>query len=257
MSENLVLEFGNTRWKLGSVDREYQVTLVGSGHDLAQLTDLILHVAPTFVGVASVAPPQTVLDLRHALADSGVELLEASPEQGFGITLCYVDPSRLGVDRWLTLLAARYHGANQAAQSHAIIDAGTAVTLDVLNANGHHRGGWIAPGFRLMQESLIQKSTRLRVSDNVPDAILGEGTEAAIHLGCQASLQGFAHTAIQSAEEALGSPPDCLWFTGGDSGLINKKALQIAAKTQVIERPNLVLEGLAQWLSFKSPPRSF
>lgn len=251
MSENLVLEFGNTRWKLGEVHESHHVTPLQSGHSDQALVSAILEFAPKSIAVASVAAPQRVELLQSALRNTEIQLRIATPEPGFGIRLCYPEPARLGVDRWLALLAAK-HSQPKRALSHVVIDAGTAVTMDVLDSTGQHLGGWIAPGFHLMQDALVQKSTRLQIDTRVPSDTLGKDTASGIYLGCKASLQGFVVGALESAERALGEAADVLWLTGGDSHLINKKGLQLAGHTQLIERPHMVLEGLAYWLTLHS-----
>lgn len=245
MSAPLLLEFGNTRWKLARVTDQETLEFLGVGSELEPLIALIQSMSAPYVAVANVAKPEHVQRL-HDACKGRAEVQEAVVESGYDITLCYQDPSRLGVDRWLTLLAVR-----PAKESVAIIDAGTAVTLDVLSADGEHLGGWIAPGFRLMQEALIQKSSRLRINDEAPVGLIGKGTEAAIHLGCQASLQGFAAEAVLAAKESLQEYPDRVIITGGDGKLINKKALPHVPEGVVEERPHLVLEGLAQWIKHR------
>ncbi|HET7924258.1 MAG TPA: type III pantothenate kinase, partial [Rhodanobacteraceae bacterium] len=75
---------------------------------------------------------------------SSLELVATAAEQ-FGVRCAYKDPSRLGVDRWVAVLAA-YHVARGAA---CAIDAGTAVTLDAVDSAGTHLGGLIFPSARL------------------------------------------------------------------------------------------------------------
>ena len=60
-----------------------------------------------------------------------------------GLRIAYPDPARLGVDRWLAMLAARRLSL---AQPVIIAMAGTALTLDVVDAHGRHLGGFIPPG---------------------------------------------------------------------------------------------------------------
>ncbi|WP_194757170.1 type III pantothenate kinase [Aliidiomarina indica] len=245
MSEPLLLEFGNTRWKLARAAAQGTVEFIAVGSEIEPLLAYIQSAHASYLAVASVAREEHLNHLRDACSGR-IDVHEATVEVGYDITLCYEDPSRLGVDRWLTLL-----GMRPAKESVAIIDAGTAITLDVMNADGAHLGGWIAPGFRLMQEALIQKSSRLRISEQQPVGLLGTGTEAAIHLGCQASLQGFAAEAVMAAKESLQEYPDRIILTGGDAKLINKKALPHGPNGVVEKRPHLVLEGLAQWVTFQ------
>jgi type III pantothenate kinase len=70
-----------------------------------------------------------------------------------GLRVAYEDPSRLGVDRWLALLAAQGHWGSGSA---LIVDAGTAVTYDLLHDGGRHLGGLILPGIEMMRGALLQ-----------------------------------------------------------------------------------------------------
>ncbi len=82
--------------------------------------------------------------LVAARPGASLELVATSAER-FGVRCAYADPSRLGVDRWVAVLAA-YHAARGAA---CAIDAGTAVTFDAVDGTGAHLGGLIFPGARL------------------------------------------------------------------------------------------------------------
>ena len=66
-----------------------------------------------------------------------------STAKALGVTNGYQQPERLGVDRWMTLLAA----LKMSSGDRIIIDAGSAITLDLLRADGQHLGGAILPGF--------------------------------------------------------------------------------------------------------------
>ena len=68
-----------------------------------------------------------------------------------GVVNGYADPSLLGVDRWVAVVGA-YHRVRGAV---VVADIGTAATIDVVAADGRHRGGYIVPGPRLMVASLL------------------------------------------------------------------------------------------------------
>src|SRR5690606_29009768 len=74
------------------------------------------------------------------------------------LRLCYADPARFGVDRWLALL-----GARRACPAAPLLLAacGTALTLDLVDHDGQHRGGMIAPSPALMLEALRRRAPHL------------------------------------------------------------------------------------------------
>jgi len=72
-----------------------------------------------------------------------------------GVINAYREPARLGVDRWLTLIALRARFSSPV----CVLDCGTAVTIDVLGLSGQHLGGLILPGFGLMQHALLEHTS--------------------------------------------------------------------------------------------------
>lgn len=77
-----------------------------------------------------------------------------------GVTVAYQEPSRLGVDRWLAMLAAHNRFSEKI---KIIIDSGTALTIDVVDNNGFHLGGYILPGLEMM-ESALQNGTSITLN---------------------------------------------------------------------------------------------
>lgn len=157
-----------------------------------------------------------------------------------GVVNAYRQPGRLGADRWVAMIGAR------AACSGAclVVDAGTAVTIDALCADGRHLGGQILPGLRLMAHALSENtsdlpSLRQRASAAArPADLFARSTTAAIAQGTIGAVTGAIERAVRGLEQQ-GVKPTIL-LTGGDAPLL-KKFLAIDAEL----RPNLVLEGLA------------
>ena len=74
------------------------------------------------------------------------------------MTSGYRDPERLGVDRWLALIAAR----ERSKQPTVIVDAGSACTIDLLDSEGRHLGGYILPGLTAMGEALVRGTHQIQ-----------------------------------------------------------------------------------------------
>jgi len=157
-----------------------------------------------------------------------------------GVTNGYHQPERLGVDRWVALIGARA----SCDSACVIVDAGTAITIDALNADGHHLGGQILPGLVLMAEALEENTSDLpSLSDRLSDAIgnadlFANSTSAAISRGVVGAAVGAIELALRGLRKDGLDP--ALLITGGDADLING-LLGEAAQL----RPDLVLEGLA------------
>lgn len=148
-----------------------------------------------------------------------------------GLTVAYADPSRLGVDRWLMMLAAWC----KTGAACCVVSAGTALTFDAVDADGQHRGGFIAPGLSAMLDATLGNT---RFPAELPaahySAGLGVDTEACVRQG--AYLAGLG--AIDRGLAAAGAP-DARYLCGGDASLLLP---QLRGRWQ--HRSELVLEGL-------------
>ena len=159
-----------------------------------------------------------------------------TPAEGGGIRIAYPDPGQLGTDRWLVMVAARAQGLLPA----CIIDCGSAITLDVVDEAGLHRGGMILPGLAAQQAGLSQIAPALPEADlNQSAPLLARNTADAVAAGL---LQGTA-AAVEglcarfTAETGLDLPT---LLTGGDAAHIQP---HLQRRATVVA--DLVLAGLA------------
>jgi type III pantothenate kinase len=151
-----------------------------------------------------------------------------------GVRNGYEDAARLGVDRWLALVAAY-------AQTHAaccIVDCGTTITVDLVAEDGRHLGGYIVPGLHLMRDALAARSKALSTAQ-IPweAAIPGTSTLAAVHNGILAMALGFLRD-LHYQDAQAGRTVE--WFlTGGDAPSL---AAHLDWSCRLI--PDLVMDGL-------------
>ena len=105
----------------------------------------------------------------------------AATRQTAGVVNSYDDHSRMGVDRWLVMLAA-YNDCNKAC---CIVDCGSAITVDYVAADGQHQGGYIIPGLRLMRGTLLQNTAEIIVDKDLEgfDLTPGNDTSSAVTHG--------------------------------------------------------------------------
>ena len=199
--------------------------------------------------------------LRQLAEKTGVQVhsLE-TPATAFGVTVAYVDPARLGIDRWLGMLAATDCFANE---NLAILSLGTAITLDLLGADGTHLGGWIWPGARLMRRCLTEQIATLNdvpVSD--PDLTPGCDTASAVSSGLQHLFWGGLNSGLAEAarfwQQNGASFGRVVVHGGGAPGLMEQWSAEpqrLAQPWQLIYQPDLVLRGLSRYnsASFKTP----
>lgn len=145
----------------------------------------------------------------------------------------YAEPGRMGVDRWLAMLGARARERGRL----CVIDAGSALTIDIVSAAGQHEGGYIIPGFALMERALLLDTGRVRFDEQVDYALTpGRSTAQAVRHGIAVAQAG----AVALAVEQLGSEPVALFFCGG-SGETLMRLLPHGGHWV----PDLVFEGLA------------
>lgn len=231
----ILLEIGNTRWKLASYT-DKNLAFIGYGSGTDDLLTALSGYATEQLLFASVASDQVNNQLQQQLTQAGVAFVQVeTAHTQAGVTNAYDDYGRLGVDRWLTLLAAHRTERSPC----AIVDVGTAITFDLLSRAGMHLGGWIAPGLQTMQESLVARSERISARDTAPGRLIGSCTEDGLFLGCRAALYGFIAEAEKATQQVFSEPVSWL-FTGGGMQHIH---LDSIANAQY--RPHLVLEGLA------------
>ncbi|SDT11993.1 type III pantothenate kinase [Halopseudomonas litoralis] len=239
----LELDCGNTLIKWRLLDREGRVRDGDMAPDLVELQRLLggqereIH-GCRLVSVRSEEETQVILDQltswlkRHPmLARPGTALA--------GVYNGYADATRLGMDRWLALVAG-YHLCGRAC---VVIDLGTAVTTDFVDAEGRHLGGYIAPGSKLLRGSLLSHTRLIRYDDSVHGDLRvpqpGTSTAEAVEFGCELMLSGFVREQLRIAQQLLGDNPAII-LTGGDAAGMKDV---LPAGSQVIG--DLVFRGLA------------
>lgn len=157
-----------------------------------------------------------------------------------GVTNGYKQPDRLGVDRWAALVAARRHTQGPA----CVIDCGTAITIDVLAADGVHLGGLIVPGLTLMRRSLTDGASDIVVDGEAAlieegqARLLGNDTATAVAGGGLYAAVALIDRVLVDMRAEAGNDVAAL-LTGGDAPTV----LPLLAGA-VCHRPDLVLEGL-------------
>ncbi|MET0733422.1 MAG: type III pantothenate kinase [Casimicrobiaceae bacterium] len=166
-----------------------------------------------------------------------IEWLTASTEAA-GVVNRYERPAQLGADRWASLVAARKRAiaSELFPPPCVVVNAGTAVTVDALDAEGVFRGGLILPGLALMLRALADNTAALKV----PPGEFQEfptNTPNALHTGAvQAVCGAIELTRLGLRREDAGAK---CYIAGGAAHLI---APHLSEPVEVVD--NLVLEGV-------------
>lgn len=229
----LLVEIGNSRVKWALADESGGLSHVaGRGHDQAAWPRDLPDAPIDAVWYASVAAPgvqQALLDWASARG-LGTPRRIVSTACMAGVVNAYAQPSRLGVDRLLACVAAHHAFPGE---SVMVVDAGTALTIDHLRADGQHEGGLICPGVATMRGA-IRADTQVRAHDGTTQAaMLGEDTDAAVGLGTLHAALGL----VERLRAAV--TPARLLLTGGEAPLL---ARHLSSDWEVA--PELVLQGL-------------
>ena len=167
---------------------------------------------------------------RQFQLDYGVSTATAEVSRVVAAVTCgYEDPRSLGIDRWLAIVAAY----TKFKQSLVVVDAGSATTIDVVNSDGHHQGGYILPGIELMRTSLWRGTESVKAhSTDVVSLRPATCTEDAVNRGSMLAL-----TAV--IEQTVNRFSGRLVLTGGGASSIEKL---ITVPADYI--PELVIDGL-------------
>lgn len=117
-----------------------------------------------------------------------------TPSQTGTLKNSYQEPRRMGVDRWLVMLAAQQRMTGR----FCVVDAGSALTLDVVADNGEHEGGFIIPGVALMENALLRDTQKVRYQREVDYALTpGRSTAEAVRHGVALAQCGAVALLLQ------------------------------------------------------------
>ena len=175
-----------------------------------------------------------------------------TPETAFGLTVAYADPTRLGIDRWLGMLDSSDCFPKE---NLVILSLGTAITMDLLAADGTHLGGWIWPGARLMRRCLTEQIATL-ADVTVSDPVLTPGcdTAAAVSSGLQHVFWGALNSALAVAarlwQQQGANFGRVVVHGGGAPGLVQQwqaEPARLAQPWRLNHEPDLVLRGLSRY----------
>jgi type III pantothenate kinase len=148
-------------------------------------------------------------------------------------------PDRVGLDRLAAAVAA--NGLRSAGAPAIVVDAGSAITVDLVAADGAFEGGVILPGFRMSAQAL-SSADLLPVARFSPDdvpSVVGESTEDAIRSGLFWGAVGGVREIIQRMSADLDRQPE-IFVTGGD---LRRLAEHMGQEASFV--PHMVLSGIA------------
>ncbi|WP_049621089.1 type III pantothenate kinase [Frateuria defendens] len=200
---------------------------------------------PLAVAGASVVDGEREALVAACVAECGAPapLWLRTPVEACGVRNAYAEPARLGVDRFLAMVAAHAEGLGDC----VLVGAGTALTLDALAADGRHLGGLIAPGPRLMQQALLGATVQVRPASPGRILPLADNTADAVVSGCWQAAAALVERFVAQVTPQLGGAP-ALSLGGGDAEAL---AALLGLPHRIVE--DSVLQGLAVWARLAEP----
>lgn len=239
----LLFDIGNTNTHVGLANhrrivRHSDLPSAGwvSGKAAARLARFVGKTALEGAAVCSVVPRATPRVRQAVAARWGLPILELTPKTLRGVGIDYPKPRTIGPDRLANAAAARHHFGAPV----VVVDFGTAVTFDVVDARGNYVGGIIAPGLAAMTDYLHEKTALLpRIRMREVESAIGRSTEHAMLVGAVHGYRGLVRELISELKRELKARRLPVVATGGYAELIAARLPEISAV-----EPNLTLEGL-------------
>lgn len=270
MSHTLLIDMGNQRLKwamldispgqsvgelLSGLEKHNGIVDIADSADSmfqqSRFEEVVQHaVTPARVFVSCVSAQQAWEELDQLSFDSWqIRPVRVNSEATrIGLANKYSDPTQLGSDRWLAALAGYQLVCKERnKQAVIVVDAGTAVTVDLVDAH-QFKGGSILPGVDMMIKALGNSTGMIDIdiptlSQHVealryPD-VVAVNSDAAVQAGALASVAGGVERCLRQMHQICGGSVDVL-ITGGDAKLVNS---MIDYPCEIV--PRLVLAGLA------------
>ena len=195
---------------------------------------------PEKVWVANVAGEEMLALIETWVAEHWACPLQLanSQSQSGKVVNAYVKPEQLGVDRWLGLLAvnAEYSGPS------AVIDCGSAITVDAIAPSGKHLGGLILPGIKMMRDSLYSKANDIaatEVTETPAGMLFATNTTTGVEVGSLYAVVAYIERVVTDMQKEMGDKFHCV-LTGGDA-----EEVQPLLSVTLEYNPVLVLQGLS------------
>ncbi|MGZ4999009.1 MAG: type III pantothenate kinase [Methylomonas sp.] len=236
---NLLVDIGNSRLKWGLEQGGAIRSVAAIDYRRVDVRDELRRdwqviEAPKKLAIASVAATRIaaeIADLSRSLWPAVEIVVPQAESAAFGVSNAYQRADKLGIDRWLALVAAhRYY------RGHCcVVDCGTAITVDIIDAGGRHMGGLISPGLLSMKKALVADTAALNFTHQQQASGLADNTADAIDGGTLLAAAGLIEIVLRRQNQSCQ-----LILSGGDAAAVARE-LQVPG----IIDAELVLKGLS------------
>jgi type III pantothenate kinase len=239
----LAIDVGNTRIKAAvfeeySLKKLYVLEKESFQKELKNIFEKHSTISDLWVSAVSDIQKSAFIGIPEGVKIHFINHLDPFPFQNR-----YATPTTLGLDRMVLAGGAvlQYPKMNR-----LIIDAGTCITFDIIDAADNYLGGAISPGLRLRYESLHQYTSKLPLlSLSMPENYIGNSTNQSIHsgvvYGVLHEIEGYISKFCQDYENFT------IILTGGDSDFLAKRL-----KSTIFANSNFLLESLNYIFQFNT-----
>ncbi len=231
---NLIIDIGNTRVKAAVFEQDSLLELLAFTLDeLFEKIDFFLKKYPIEAAILSSVQDLSE-EMQHRLQQKAFfVVLNAQTKVPF--LNAYATKDTLGVDRIALVANASKKYPNQ---NVLIIDAGTCITYDFINANREYFGGAISPGIQMRYKSLHKFTSKLPLlKKKETNVMIGGSTQESIHSGVLMGVLGEITYIIEAYKQE--NRHLTVVLTGGDTYFLANQL-----KSSIFANPNFVLEGL-------------
>jgi type III pantothenate kinase len=243
--EFLLINDNNTRTKFALSTRSELIAheaLFSAEVSVENIRERIASWSWNRVVLASVVPSHLPALLE---SQKGKELIQISHRIPLGVEVDFPDPSSVGADRLANAAAVAGRFPNEAV---VVVDFGTAVTFDIIDARPAYIGGVIAPGLDAMRHYLHQRTALLPEIELVrPDRAVGKTTEQAMQSGAFHGYRGLVREILSQIREEMAVSAKVI-ATGGYAALIAEDFSEIESV-----EPQLTMNGLLKIANLNFP----
>lgn len=239
---NLIVDIGNTVAKVALFDNDVLVEVIS---DSNQSLDCLVDVSMKYQLKQGIVA--TVIDLNERVMEQlsklPVPLLWLNSKTPLPVINLYETPETLGYDRMAAVVAAQQQYPDK---DLLVIDAGTCITYEFVDAQGQYQGGNISPGLQMRFKALHQFTGKLPlVSVEGRTLSLGKDTDTAIRAGVVKGMEYEISGYITAMKHKY--PELLVFLTGGDAFSFDTNL-----KSVIFADRFLVLKGLNRILNYNN-----
>lgn len=240
---NLIVDQGNSRYKIAVFQEDelidqLQIEAQPELSTVSAWLEAYPSIERCMISSVGELDPQL-----KSFLESRWETLVLNKDLKLPFSMAYTSPETLGVDRIALVSAAvhQYPGKNV-----LVIDAGSCITLDLVDHRSTYFGGAIAPGLRMRYQAMHDGTANLPLLEpTLPESSIGDSTKNSMHVGATLGVIRELDGHIDAYRQQFGELTVIL--TGGDAHF-----LRDSIKNDIFAHSNFLLEGLNHLLEVNS-----